>query len=134
VDEDFFRKGRTFNEYAESSDLERAYESISISPEDEQFFSSSKLRVLCISEKWCKDCTREVPLLAYITQKAGWDLRIFSRDEHPSLMDEYTTDGKRVIPVFVFFDETFKERGRFIEKPPVGKTTIEVLREILKKR
>ena len=133
MDEDLFRKGRTFNEYAESSDLEKVYESISISPEDEQFFSSFKLNVLCISEKWCKDCTREVPLLAYVAQKAGWDFKIFSRDDHPALMDAYTTDGRRIIPVFVFFDELFKEIGRFIEKPPAGKTTIEVLREILKR-
>lgn len=131
MDENLFKKGKLFEEY-ESSDCENAYNGL-IAFEDETFFSSFRVRILCISEKWCKDCKREVPLLAYIAHKAGWDLRIFTRDESPALMEEYTTEGKRKIPVFVFFDENFKEMGRFIEKAPAGKTTLEVLREILAK-
>ena len=46
-------------------------------------------------------------------------------------MEEYATEGPKRIPVFVFFDEIFNEMGRFIEKALEGKTTPEVLREIL---
>ena len=131
MNEDYFRKGKTLKEYAESTDLEEVYKNASIKTEDEEFFSSFKVKVLCISATWCGDCRREVPLLAYISERAGWDFQIFGMEENPTLMEEYTTNGKNVIPVFIFFDETFKEIGRFIEKAPEGKTTPEVLREIL---
>lgn len=131
MDEDFFKTGKLFDEYASSSDFEEVYRSTSLTEEDEAFFSSFTLKVLVISEKWCGDCRREVPLLAHIANTAGWDLRIFGREENPALMDEYATEGKKIIPVFVFFDEDFEEIGRFIERAPPGKTTLEVLREIL---
>ncbi len=127
---DFFRKGKPFSQYAEP-EFEEAYRNVSLSPGDGEFFSSLKIKVLVISEKWCGDCRRELPLIAHIADRAGWDLRIFGRDENPDLMETYATDGKRVIPVFVFFDETFREIGRFIEKAPPGKTTPGVLREVL---
>jgi len=133
VDETLFKEGKLFKVYVESSDFEKVYKSASIPSEDEKFFSSLPLKVLCISEHWCGDCRREVPLLAYIAHKAGWDLRIFGRDENPALMEKYTTEGKQKIPIFVFFDENFKEIGRFVEKAPEGKTTLEVLKEILGK-
>jgi thioredoxin family protein len=45
-------------------------------------------------------------------------VRIFLRDQHPDLMDLYLNKGQfRSIPVFVFFDDQFKEIGRFIERP-----------------
>ncbi len=128
-----FKKGNLFTDYAGDSEFEEVYKGISLTPEDETFFSSFTVNVLCISEKWCKDCKREVPLLAYIADKAGWNMRIFGMDNNPDLMDDYKTDGKKVIPVFVFFDADFKEIGQFIEKPPPGKTTIDVLKEILEK-
>ncbi len=46
-----------------------------------------------------------------------FDLLVFSRDDNLDIMDRYLTDGKRVIPVFVFFDEEGQEIGRFIERP-----------------
>ena len=131
MDEHLFNEGRSFKDYARSSDLRKTYESTSISVEDQEFFSSCKMKVVCISEKWCKDCGREVPFLAYLADKSGWDLRIFGMDEFPALMKRYTTDGKKKIPVFVFFDEAFREVGRFIEKPSEGKTILDVLKEIL---
>lgn len=133
MDEQLFRKGKSFIEYAKSTEMEETYRNFSLSPQDERFFSSFTVKVFVISEHWCKDCKREVPLIASIADKVGWEMRIFSRDENPHLMEEYATDGKEIIPVFVFFDRTFTEIGRFIEQAPEGKTTIEVLKETLTK-
>lgn len=133
MDENLFKEGKPFEVYAESSDLDEAYECISISAADEEFFSSITVKVVCISEHWCGDCRREVPLIAHVADNAGWDFRIFGKDQIPGLMDHYATDGKKRIPVFVFFDETFTEVGRFIEKAPEGKTTLDVLKEMLQK-
>jgi thiol-disulfide isomerase/thioredoxin len=133
MDKEYFIKGKTFSEYAcESPSFRNLYRRITISPENERFFSLKRVCVLIISEPWCGDCKREIPLLARIADMAGWQLRIFGRDTNPDLMDRYTTEGKRKIPVIVFFDEGFRELGRFVESAPDGKTTIDVLKEILK--
>ena len=133
MDRTTFDRGKTFEEYAsELPAFRNLYKRITISAEDERFSSKKMVRVLAISEPWCGDCKRELPLIARIATTAGWELRIFGRDTNPDLMDRYTTEGKRKIPVIVFFDEDFGELGRFVECAPDGKTTIDVLREILK--
>jgi hypothetical protein len=134
VDKETFSQGIPFAEYTDSSEFLKAYYQVSLSREDQEFFSSFNLKVLCISEEWCKDCKREVPFIAYVSDRAHWEMKIFKRDENSDLMDEYTTSGTRRIPVFVFFTTDFDEVGRFIEKPPEGKTTLQVLKEILKER
>lgn len=131
VDKETFSKGKPFTEYTDSPEFLEAYRQVSLSSEDQEFFSSLNLKVLCISEEWCKDCKREVPFIAYISDRAHWEMRIFKRDENPDLMNEHTALGTRRIPVFVFFTTDFDEVGRFIEKPPEGKTTLQVLKEIL---
>jgi thiol-disulfide isomerase/thioredoxin len=131
VDKETFSEGKPFTEYTDSPDFLEAYHQVSLSLGDQEFFSSLNLKVLCISEEWCKDCKREVPLIACISDLAHWEMKIFKRDENPDLMDEYTTLGLKRIPVFVFFNTDFDEIGRFIEKPPEGKTTLQVLKEIL---
>ncbi|MBU7015356.1 MAG: thioredoxin family protein [Theionarchaea archaeon] len=131
MDRETFSKGKPFAEYTDSPEFTEVYQQVSLSPEDQEFFSSFRLKVLCISEEWCKDCKREVPFIAHISDAAQWEMRIFKKDENPDLMDEYTTLGLKRIPVFIFFNETFDEVGSFIEKPPEGKTTLQVLKEVL---
>ena len=134
MNKEFFEKGKAFGECAKELPVfKNLYKKVTILPGDEKFFSSKKAKVLVISEPWCSDCKREIPLIIYIADKAGWEMRIFGRDANPDLMDQYTTNGKRKIPVIVLFDENFKEIGRFIEKPPKSRTTVEVLKEILEK-
>ncbi len=77
------------------------------------------LHVLVITEDWCGDCVANVPILARLARESGkLDLRVFLRDENPDLIDQYLNEGTyRSIPVFVFFDDAFREVGRFIERP-----------------
>ncbi|HHY35674.1 MAG TPA: thioredoxin family protein [Firmicutes bacterium] len=76
------------------------------------------IRVLALSEDWCGDCVENVPIVAKLAHLYPvFELRIFPRDENLDIMDQYLTEGKRVIPVFVFFDEAGEEIGRFIERP-----------------
>lgn len=77
-----------------------------------------RVPVLVICEDWCGDAVRHVPVLARVAEVCPpLELRIFARDRHPELMDRYLTEGKRKIPVFVFFDGEGKERGRWVERP-----------------
>ena len=76
------------------------------------------VRVVALSEDWCGDCVENLPIMAKLARLYPvFDLRIFPRDENLDIMDEYLTGGKRVIPVFAFFDDAGDEIGRFIERP-----------------
>jgi hypothetical protein len=77
------------------------------------------LNVLVLAEDWCGDVIDNLPILGRLAAASGkLTLRIFLRDQHPDLMDNYLNRGEfRSIPVFVFFDDDFNEIGRFIERP-----------------
>jgi len=46
------------------------------------------------------------------------DVRIFLRDQNDDIMQRYMNKGQfKSIPVFVFFDEDFRELGHWIERP-----------------
>jgi hypothetical protein len=75
--------------------------------------------VLVLAEDWCGDVIDNLPILGRLAAESGkLDVRIFLRDQHPDLMDQYLNKGQfRSIPTYVFFDDQFKEIGRFIERP-----------------
>jgi hypothetical protein len=77
------------------------------------------LNVLVIAEDWCGDVINNLPILGRIAAESGkLNLRVFLRDQNLDLIDQYLKEGKfRSIPVFVFFDDQFREIGRFIERP-----------------
>lgn len=67
--------------------------------------------VLAVTESWCGDCRINVPLLARLVEAAPWlVLRCHSRDSSQDL-------NILRIPTFIFYDESFKELGRWIERP-----------------
>jgi hypothetical protein len=75
--------------------------------------------VLVLAEDWCGDVIANLPIIGRVAADSGkLNLRVFPRDQHPDIMDQYLLDGKyKSIPVFVFFDDQFKEVGRFVERP-----------------
>ena len=56
-----------------------------------------------INEPWCVDGAFVQPLLQAIVDKVDGhiDLRIFLRDRHPELMDQFLTNGGRAIPKLI---------------------------------
>jgi hypothetical protein len=80
---------------------------------------SRSLNVLVLAEDWCGDVIDNLPILGRLASESGkLILRIFLRDQHTDLMDNYLNRGEfRSIPVFAFFDDDFHEIGRFIERP-----------------
>ncbi len=61
---------------------------------------------LVIGEAWCGDGAEIIP---YLNAMAGLnsqiELRIILRDEHPEVMDEFLTEGKRSIPILISLDD-----------------------------
>lgn len=121
-----FVTGMTYDEFKAAmtrnrdrfEDNERA---VAISDDDRRAFAglNRSARVLVLAEDWCGDVVANLPVLGRLSKESGkLDLRVFARDENPDLMDQYLNQGKyKSIPVFVFFDDEFRELGRFIERP-----------------
>jgi len=81
-------------------------------PEDEEFFSTLKaknLRAIVLAEVWCGHCMLNIPIFLKIAEKADMPVRFLNRDENLELMDQYLTNGNRVIPIFIFIDEEGNE-------------------------
>ncbi|HEY7782961.1 MAG TPA: thioredoxin family protein [Ktedonobacterales bacterium] len=77
------------------------------------------LNVLVLAEDWCGDVIDNLPILGQLAAASGkLNPRVFLRDQNPDLMDQFLNQGvHRSIPVFAFFDDQFREVGRFIERP-----------------
>jgi hypothetical protein len=78
-----------------------------------------RLRVLVLAEDWCGDVVANLPILGRLANEVETlDVRVFYRDQNLDLMERWLNQGKyQSIPVFVFFDENFRELGHWIERP-----------------
>ncbi len=82
--------------------------------------------VAVIAEPWSGDVLYNLPPLLRLAEAAGWQVRIFRRDQHLDLIQPYRKDGLYLsIPVFIFFDEDFNEIGHWIERPAVATRMID---------
>ena len=121
-----FEQGMTYSDYkAQMTRNQERFsaneEQLPLGPADVAAFKAlpHPLDVLVIAEDWCGDVINNLPILGRVAAESGkLTLRVFLRDQNLDLIDQYLKQGKfRSIPVFVFFDEQFREVGRFIERP-----------------
>lgn len=82
---------------------------------------------ILISETWCGDSAQILPILAKIAEasKGSITLKVILRDENPSWIEKYHTNGSRSIPKLIAFDE--KENELFVWGPR-PKTAIEIFK------
>jgi Thioredoxin len=96
-------------------------QAVNFSDDDLAAFSQlpQPINVLVLAEDWCGDVIDNLPILGRLADVSGkLNVRVFLRDQNLDLMDQYLNKGEfRSIPVFVFFDQDFKELGHFIERP-----------------
>ena len=79
------------------------------------------VKVLAIGEDWCPDVYRGLPTMAKLADSAGVEVRVFPRDSHLDVMNEFLKEGKyQSIPVFVFYSEGFDYICHWIERPEVA--------------
>ena len=75
-----------------------------ISPELEKVVRSiaSPQIWLVITEAWCGDAAQSIPLMAKLAELNPLiELKFVLRDENPTLMDAYLTEGARSIPILI---------------------------------
>jgi len=108
---------------------------VQLDPEAVRFFRSlpRPINVVVLAEDWCGDVIANLPVLGRLAKEAGnLNVRIFYRDQNLDLMERWLNQGKyQSIPVFAFFDESFRELGHWIERPAsVTETRAKKRREI----
>jgi hypothetical protein len=74
-----------------------------------------------LAEPWCGDVSQILPVLYTIAGCSDHiTFRILQSDSYPEVMDRYTTDGSRSIPILVCIDsQTGKEIGIWGPRPKV---------------
>ncbi len=107
--------------------FEGFYETSILSDDDVQAFKALTARedgpkkMLVLGEDWCGDVVRGLPVLARICEAAGMDMRIFPRDSHHDIMNEFLKEGKWMsIPVAVFYTGGHDYICHWIERPAVA--------------
>jgi thioredoxin family protein len=94
---------------------------VQLRPEDVAAFRGlpRPLNVAVLAEDWCGDVIANLPVLGRLAKESGTlNVRIFLRDQNDDIMQRYLNQGKyKSIPVFIFFDESFRELGHWIERP-----------------
>jgi hypothetical protein len=135
-----FQKGMTAEEYRlqmtqKRERFEENEHTVSLATDDVQFFAQLpySLHVIVLTEDWCEAAIANVPALARLATESGkLDLRFFLRDQNPDLMSQYLKEGVHAtIPAFVFFDQAFREIGRWYEMPAkIRNMGIECMQEL----
>ena len=101
--------------------LEENEKRVDLSKEDLAAFRAlpRAVRVVVLAEDWCGDVIANLPVLGRLATDSGkLDVRIFLRDQNDDIMQRYLNKGQfKSIPVFVFFDDDFRELGHWIERP-----------------
>lgn len=123
--EERYVAGHTFESFLEASkvnadEVRKNHALVRLPDAEREFFSGLRgrgLRALVITEDWCGDSVANLPVLARICEVADLEMRIFPRDQNLDLMDQFLTDGKRSIPVFVFLDRDLNFVARWNTRP-----------------
>jgi len=126
IDPARFDRGLTYDAYKAQMTrnrerLEENEQRVALSTEDLAAFSAlpRPVKVLVLAEDWCGDVIANLPVLGRLAKDSGkLVVRIFLRDQNDDIMQAYLNKGQfKSIPVFVFFDEDFRELGHWIERP-----------------
>jgi hypothetical protein len=121
-----FEQGLTYEAYKAQMTrnrerLEANEQGVELATADLTYFQQlpQSLNVVALAEDWCGDVINNLPVLGRLAADSGkLNVRVFLRDQNLDITDQYLNQGQfRSIPVFVFFDETFRELGHWIERP-----------------
>ena len=156
VTEERFRSGMTWNQYLayiaseenqarpspsgkpRGSNVERFVRNMAswqLSDEArEELGGLPRLKMLVLAEDWCPDVYRGLPVLAEVAGAAGWELRIFARDENADIMSEFLKDGEhQSIPTAVLYTPEHGYVGHWIERPAVANQHMANMQQMFKR-
>ncbi len=131
-----FSEGFTYSDYmaqinVNKDRMDAFYQNFQVTPENAAALQElvgnpdgpAKMLVLC--EDWCGDVVRGLPVLARMTEAAGWEMRVFPRDQHHDIMNEFLKNGQWMsIPTAVFYTADHRYLCHWIERPEVAEREI----------
>ena len=92
----------------------------------------AKMLVLC--EDWCGDVVRGLPVLARLAEATGLEMRVFPRDEHQDIMNEFLKNGEWMsIPTAVFYTRDHRYICHWIERPEVADQEMQDIEEAIRR-
>ena len=80
-------------------------------------------KILVITEPWCGDASQVVPILPKFFDNI--EVRYTYRDQEPSLIDDFLTNGGKSIPVVLLLDKEFNVINHWGPRPKQGKELLE---------
>ena len=128
-----FASGFTYEEYlaqikVNKNWFEQLYDSFQIEPDDAEFFRSivqlpqGPAKMMVIGEDWCPDVYRGMPMMARIAEAMDIEMRVFPRDSHMDIMNEFLKEGQWAsIPTAVFYTQDHQYMCHWIEPSGPGR-------------
>lgn len=114
----WFDKGISQEEYMSHLDKHRenfmtVYDGFKVPEADAALLKEKDVRIVALAEVWCGHCMMDVPVMLRFAEAGNIPVSLLPRDEHLELMDQYLTNEKRYIPVFIFIDKDGNEIGKW---------------------
>lgn len=115
----WFEKGLSQEDYMDRLDFHKdsfhhILNTFTVPEEDcEKFHSVDNVRAIVLAAEWCGHCMMDIPIFSNIAKEANIQTRFLIRDDNLELMDNYLTNEKRYIPIFIFIDENGNEVGKW---------------------
>lgn len=132
-----FTEGFSYPDYIAQINInrnwfEKLYDSFQVDPDDAEFFRNAAslpngpAKLMVIGEDWCPDVYRGMPMMARIAEAGGMEMRVFPRDSHMDIMNEFLKEGKWAsIPVAVFYTADHEYLCHWIERPALAEREME---------
>ncbi|MDE2844629.1 MAG: thioredoxin family protein [Chloroflexota bacterium] len=139
-----FDEGFTYADYMAQVNVNKDrmdgfYENFKVTAENEASLkelaanSDGPTKMLVLGEDWCGDVVRGLPVLARMAEAAGWDMRIFPRDQHHDIMNEFLKEGQWMsIPTVVFYTSDHRYILHWIERPEVAEKESKEIEEAIR--
>jgi hypothetical protein len=140
-----FEQGFTYADYIAQIKVNKArfeefYNNFQVKPEEADTLKKlsqrpdGPTRMLVLGEDWCGDVVRGLPVLARIAEATGLEMRVFPRDEHHDIMNEFLKNGQWMsIPTAVFYTRDHEYICHWIERPEIADREMKEIEEAIRK-
>jgi hypothetical protein len=139
-----FAQGFTYTDYmnqikVNKARMEEYYGNFRVDPQETQALrdlsqrADGPARMLVLCEDWCGDVVRGLPVLARLAEAGGLEMRVFPRDEHHDIMNEFLKNGEwMAIPVAVFYTRDHQYICHWIERPEAADREMQEIEEAIR--
>ena len=127
-----FNEGISYADYIGQINVNKArfeeyYNNFAVTPEETSALRAlaqadgGPTKMLVLGEDWCGDVVRGLPVLARLAEAAQFEMKMFPRDQHHDIMNEFLKNGEWMsIPTAVFYTKDHRYICHWIERPKVA--------------